>query len=582
MGAMACRTDAFGGSDVPYTSAESSVLSTGLPGTNPDGGTSGCDLLPYTFTGHSTNTGIGFQPAYTPQPNSLTAAPFYPNGGFGQNQVGQMMAFPVSGGAVGVAAHLISTGAGCTIPTTLQFSVQTLSDIMGGKIGFWDDPEIVNENAGLSGCHIAVVRVVRACIPNDRAGQVPVGTTPCQNTLSGSGTTFSLKTFLQDDLPSLAQCDGTSTWSTLGQNVPNNAIWPTGAGCSALVRSCAIGGGNLIKTVQNTNDVNGAPTDSSSTSANCVGSTDFTNFVGCTAGTCNNANQEPANGQIGYADISDWKSKTGVILASIQTHDDFGAHATCGTPTTCTYITPAPFPLGATNSNCNLNVKNLPTPITNNNAVGLGAFGSAGTWATDDTGKFYDITNSAGSVYPICALTWDFVYTHLNGRNVTATSAVSGAQNLPLAGATGTLNLTTTSVTVPGLAGLPTSGATASLQVTETDNTTVPPTVTTPTETITWTGITGNQLTGVSCAGCAQTTGGATYAASDHAAVTFPNVKDSGGPIQGLTANQRRTLYSFFAYTLSPTGQAALNNTLFDPLPSSWLSFERGGFTANF
>ena len=53
-------------------------------------------------------------------------------------------------------------------------------------------------------------------------------------------------------------------------------------------------------------------------------------------------------------------------------------------------------------------------------------------------------------------------------------------------------------------------------------------------------------------------------------------------PISRLTNNQRRTLYSYFTYMLSSTGQDHMSSIKYAPLPSAWLPLLREGFQENF
>jgi ABC-type phosphate transport system substrate-binding protein len=53
-------------------------------------------------------------------------------------------------------------------------------------------------------------------------------------------------------------------------------------------------------------------------------------------------------------------------------------------------------------------------------------------------------------------------------------------------------------------------------------------------------------------------------------------------PIARLTADQRRTLYSYFTYVFSPAAQSRLTNAGYDQLPAGWLTKLRQGFQANF
>jgi hypothetical protein len=630
IGAMACRSDAFAGSDIPYDTPQLTALNGAITGTTP---------LPAgsTFAGGSCDSGLfmgttatGFSPPYTPVRatgfgGSVTVR--YPAGPDGTNQAASMMSFPVAGGAAAIGVHLTTCGNVGTPPanppTTLQFSISTLSNILNGTDKTWGDADIVADNPGLGGCTTPIRRVVRACIPSDDRGAMgtPVGTGGCIDPLSGSGTSFSVKTFLNDDVSTAAGCDGV-TWGTLSSNA-KNAQWNDSAtmgACSPIVRSCATGGSALITAAINTSSGT-ADSDTNTSTTNCTGGNDFTtspsipvcgaNGAWGTADPSCPAGAEPVNGQVGYADLADWKNKTSttVILASVQTHDDFVANPAPGHAGEV-YVSPGS---PTTNSNCNMNAKGLPggaTP-TATTAVGLGS-GAGNTWAVDDTGKSYDVTNSGGN-YPVCALTWDFVYTKLNGFGVPASSLVSGAQSFAGPGTAtglslGNFNLTNTKVLAPGsvtyaAGGAPTGetpsvtsdgtlplpngtstiGGTGTVSASVTDPTGCPGGVSpcTVTETINWTGITANMLTGVTCTTCTSTTA-TNFAFADHAVVSFANIKDSGGPVQGLNENQRRTLYTLFGYVFTPAAQAKLNNTGYDQLPAAWLATLRSGFTTNF
>ena len=57
---------------------------------------------------------------------------------------------------------------------------------------------------------------------------------------------------------------------------------------------------------------------------------------------------------------------------------------------------------------------------------------------------------------------------------------------------------------------------------------------------------------------------------------------NSSNPIVGMTADQRRTLYSYFTYVLGSNGQNILSNIYYAPLPPAWLQTLREGFQENF
>jgi ABC-type phosphate transport system substrate-binding protein len=56
----------------------------------------------------------------------------------------------------------------------------------------------------------------------------------------------------------------------------------------------------------------------------------------------------------------------------------------------------------------------------------------------------------------------------------------------------------------------------------------------------------------------------------------------SSNAISPLTADQRRTLYSYFTFVLSSTAQNLLSNIYYAPVPSAWLQELREGFQENF
>jgi hypothetical protein len=154
-----------------------------------------------------------------------------------------------------------------------------------------------------------------------------------------------------------------------------------------------------------------------------------------------------------------------------------------------------------------------------------------------------------GSLYPICTLTWDLVYT---GEDGNLSTGPSGPQTLPAA----TLNVNQ----VP--AGTPSSGAISVAGTFGTQN-------------LTYTGTTATSFTGVS--------GPASTGGLVRPVVPVWIADGVGiGPNSRLTADQRRTLFSFFVYVLSPAGQGRLTQLGYAALPGSWLETLRQGFRANF
>ncbi len=137
-----CRTDAFGGTDTPYSRAQLVELN-GTPG---EAGIGGCT----TSTKEPLPT--AFAPPFTPN-----GAP-YPNVNDIQANV---MALPVGGSSVTVAVHLGATSCTGAAPTSLKFTPKELSRIYGGDAHKWNDAELEATNPGLKECTGTITRVVR-------------------------------------------------------------------------------------------------------------------------------------------------------------------------------------------------------------------------------------------------------------------------------------------------------------------------------------------------------------------------------------------------------------------------------------
>ncbi len=60
------------------------------------------------------------------------------------------------------------------------------------------------------------------------------------------------------------------------------------------------------------------------------------------------------------------------------------------------------------------------------------------------------------------------------------------------------------------------------------------------------------------------------------------NTEGKANPISRLTANQRRTLYSYMSYILSSEAQEHLGSIEYAPLPTTWLPLLREGFQEKF
>jgi ABC-type phosphate transport system substrate-binding protein len=329
--AAGCRSDAFGGTDKPYTET---LLHTDLNGAAGTGFT--CPTVASPFT-----PGLPYPPA-----GSATAP---------------AMVFPIAGGATAMGFNLgaVSCPAPATPPTALNFTSAEADAIWQGTINKWNDPTLVANNPGLSGCTGSIQRVARA---------------------DNSGTTGQFMTYL-NHIDSAQLCDTTiTTWSNLAGRNPNN-VWPTG---------CHDASNNVAPTVV---EKAGTPA-----LLNCVSGADT--GTGC------------GDGSIGYGELGIWATTApSVPLASLQT-----AASNTGTPV---YITPGS---GLTGSNCSfLALGGLPGSKTANDSVSLNGTpkGSGfANWASDATTNKSDFTFQ-GSNYPICGLTWDIVYTNLHLIGVT-------------------------------------------------------------------------------------------------------------------------------------------------------------------
>jgi hypothetical protein len=501
--AIGCFSEAFGGTDIPVTSAQLSNINNGTYTTdsaNSQLESNGKDCDPVSG---STKLTTPFSPlansTATPFPNVGDSASLSPSG---------IMVFPIGISAVSTFANV---PAACDPSgTTLTLSSSDEQNIWGGGYTNWDQVTDAGFPAGspctTAGGGVAITRVVRS---------------------DNSGTTQSMNNYLADintsnyTTSTNGICSGnTVTTAATWQKVQNNQAlnntnaknWPTGGSCSPLSDSQGAGGPALIGVVETT------------------------------------------NGAVGYADLSDAEHDTnnfksqvsGDVIAEFSVKNSSG---TGESPRTSS---------GA--SNCTTS-SSLPGGGTNG-AVGLG-----GTWdltaETAPNGGPADIGYAAESAYPICSLTWDMVWTGDDGLPAEASLATTGS-------ATTAANSSTISID-PSSAyqGLPNSfapGSTGSLTVgSDTINytgVTFSPSVTAPT-TITLTGVTGDST-----------------AIPADTALNFPD--GTGGPEANLTADQRRTLYSYFTYVESPAAQGTEAGAGYAALPASWQTTIREGFQANF
>ena len=213
--AASCRTDAFAGTDTPYSRAQLEQLD-GAPGAM-----GGCSIT--------------FEPPFEPK-----SAPFPAANDIQDN----VMSFPVGGSSVTVAMHLTSgAGGSCptgALPTSLKFTPKEVSRLYGGDVVHWNDAELVATNPTLKECTGPVTRVVRQ---------------------DSSGTTNILKQYLirVDNERTGATCGvisgATQNWEAY---FTTNTEWPgkqkvgEEGTCSAITTGAASGGPELIAKLKET------------------------------------------------------------------------------------------------------------------------------------------------------------------------------------------------------------------------------------------------------------------------------------------------------------------------------------------
>jgi len=94
----------------------------------------------------------------------------------------------------------------------------------------------------------------------------------------------------------------------------------------------------------------------------------------------------------------------------------------------------------------------------------------------------------------------------------------------------------------------------------------------------------GGGTTGTGCtlvaAPCLTGVSGGSGSIASGATLVFP--QGTGGPEANLTADQRRTLYSYYTYLMSPEAQSKTGPSFYAPLPSGWLQTILQGFQGNF
>ncbi len=590
--AIWCRSDAFGGTDIPVTSAQLNDINTVLPSQG------------------TTNQALGkpCDPATLKQPFAPTAGTGGASGGYpnlgdvtpansSNGLATGVMLFPIGGSAVAIAANLKGTVCQPPNPAAFQLKTSDMSAIWSGNDLTWNQVATADTTAGFpagcaGGAAVPIVRVVRA---------------------DNSGTVQSFLNYLNDATggASTAPCGTASPTASFAQMQANQGAalgnsdvnWPNGPQNGSVNPADVLGTGGFLYPA----------------TATCSAVEDSAFKI--SGGPALIYQLEQTVGAIGFADYADMKNDpanlVGLTTAKIQNFPT----------TTTTYQTAN----SGSASNCNFSNATLP------GGGGSGAVQLNGADWNLDSGTSDDVswTHQSGS-YPICSLTWDFVWAGIDGNpsNTIVTPSVNGAGvttagPIPVASAAEMANAGSFTVTVtPTVA--PTTTITAAqtmplanaaIQVGNTAGLAPSGTFTVPSnngngiQTLTYTGISGAFLTGVSggaapattaagatatftsqneilsytaITGANQNAASLTMAADPYAAGSIANGASltlpagSGGPEPGLTADQRRNLYSYFTYVLSPAAQESEPGAGYAQLPASWLDVIRGGFQGNF
>jgi ABC-type phosphate transport system substrate-binding protein len=332
-----------------------------------------------------------------------------------EDTTANLMSFPIGGSSVALPVHLTAENCGGkaeNVPTGLEFTAKEVSRIFGGDASNWNDTELVKNNPALANCTAPIVRIVRF----DNSGTTSIFKSyliRAENTgveQAGVRTTF-------------ATCATTKPWSAAEFSESPNTKWPglpTVEGtCSKIETAGKSGGPALVTKLKET------------------------------------------SGGIGYADLANATGTEGEGLILPTVKNQLG--------------TAAKAPNAGKAANCTYSVVSLPG-ATAEESVGLNP---KDNWANNNNTNpgapenHYNTTD-LGSLYPICGLTFDLVYTGLS------------------------------------------------------------------------------------------------------------NTKGGNNPISRLTANQRRTLYSYMTYLLSSTAQDKLGTFEYASLPTSWLPTLRKGFQKEF
>jgi hypothetical protein len=449
-----------------------------------------------------------------------------------------IMTVPIGISAIRLFADLPTSCWNASTQGAVPLTQADVAGVFGGSYLNWQSVGALAANAN---CNVAIQRWVRADnsgttqgMNNYLADSNGYATATCAADQNGDAANFQSLQNLQVAHNSNADQPG---------GFPNGVALPAGHG---LFDSNYNNGTPSVPA----NASIPAGTNGSCSAIWAAGTTSSAGASGQSGGPALITGAECTNGASGYADSSDAQRDPGYVGSS--------SFAPCPNllATNNMVILAVPAAIGGSDvtetSGCSAG--SLPSGGTPNAAVGLGA-----TWqltaANTPNGSPSDIAfTPQGTGYPVCTLTWDLTYTGQNGNAAPAPTTTGYAANAA-------------SIPVNSLSGLPNAG-----------------TFTAAGNTISYTSITA--AAGVNPA----TLNGVTGDTNPNAGGALTFAKGNGGPNAQLTADQRRTLYMYFLYILSPLGQSGLNSAAnfgspalpygqgYFPLPAGWLSKFSSGF----
>jgi len=325
--AASCRTEAFFGTDLPYSLEQLEWLDE-APGTLVEAHEG--------VTCASTIKGK-FDPPF--QPDSPEEWPDKAAGK--EDTTATLMSFPIGGSSVALPVYL--TAATCennaaNVPTSLEFTTKEVSRLLGGEAKEWNEAELIANNPALKHCPTKITRVVR---------------------FDNSGTTSILKNYLireegnagGGERKTYATCAPANNWTAYPPGKNPNTEWPgkqepgkEGA-CSEITTAGENGGPALITKLKAT------------------------------------------PGGIGYADLSNAAPPegAGLILPTVENGEESGAEPPSeGNAANCTYKV-VTLPKGSTSNDVGLNPRDN---WSNNNET---IAGNENHENATDKGKLYPI-----------------------------------------------------------------------------------------------------------------------------------------------------------------------------------------------